>query len=56
MNDLRVAALQTPLVWENAEANRKHIAELISNMPATDVLALPEMFTTGFSMNAEKIA
>jgi omega-amidase len=56
MNDLRVTALQTPLVWENADANRKNIAELISNMPATDVLALPEMFTTGFSMNAEQIA
>lgn len=56
MNDLRVAALQTPLIWENPEANRKSIAAQIADMPATDVLALPEMFTTGFSMNAEHIA
>lgn len=56
MKDLRVAALQTSLVWENAEANRLRITELILGMPEVDLLVLPEMFTTGFSMNAEQIA
>ena len=57
MNNLKVTTVQTILHWENAEANRAMLEEKISAMgTSTDVIILPEMFTTGFSMNAEKQA
>ena len=54
---LNVAAIQTSLHWEDKEANIHMLGEKIRayNEPA-DVFVLPEMFTTGFSMNAEKFA
>lgn len=55
MNDLRATIVQCPLVWENPAANRKAIGELLSAVNGTDVVVLPEMFTTGFSMNAEAV-
>jgi omega-amidase len=39
------------LHWENPEANRAMLEEKISGVGATDVIILPEMFTTGFTMN-----
>lgn len=52
MNDLTVTLLQTNIVWENPEANLKHYAELIDSLSqSTDLIILPEMFTTGFTMN-----
>ena len=57
MNDLRVTTVQTNLHWENTEANRAMLEEKISNInEVTDIIVLPEMFTTGFSMNAEVLA
>jgi len=53
MRDLRVTLLQCELAWEAPADNRRQFAELIdSAAPATDLIVLPEMFTTGFSMNA----
>jgi predicted amidohydrolase len=41
------------LAWEKPEDNRRQISELIESLPqATDLIVLPEMFTTGFTMNA----
>lgn len=55
--DLRVALLQQPLVWENAAANRAQFESLIEPLASQcDVLVLPEMFTTGFTMNAAAVA
>ena len=55
--DLRVTLLQTDLVWENPAANRAQFEAMIRNLPAeTDLLILPEMFTTGFTMNAAQLA
>ena len=57
MNNLKVTTVQTNLHWENAEANRAMLEEKISAIStSTDVIILPEMFTTGFSMNAESQA
>jgi predicted amidohydrolase len=49
--------IQTELVWEGIEANLKQLTQKIDaiEMP-TDIIILPEMFTTGFSMNATKLA
>jgi predicted amidohydrolase len=57
MENLKVTTIQTSLHWENAEANRAMLEEKIAHISLpTDVIVLPEMFTTGFSMNAEALA
>ncbi|MEE4660322.1 MAG: amidohydrolase [Halieaceae bacterium] len=57
MQDLKVALAQTTLHWEAPEANREAFADRLQALqPDTDLVVLPEMFCTGFSMNAEAIA
>lgn len=56
MQNLKVTVVQTHLHWENPEANRAMLEEKISNVGHTDVIVLPEMFTTGFTMNAAAVA
>jgi omega-amidase len=56
MSNLKVTVIQTNLHWENPEANRAMLEEKISGIGATDVILLPEMFTTGFTMNAAALA
>lgn len=57
MRNLRVTIVQTELHWQEAEANRRMLAnKLAAAAPATDLIVLPEMFTTGFSMSAAAIA
>lgn len=52
MRDLNVTLVQSMLHWEDAEANRNMFAEkLAALMQPTDLIVLPEMFTTGFTMN-----
>jgi omega-amidase len=54
---LAVALIQTDLVWENVTANLATLEEKIAALPeAADVIVLPEMFSTGFSMNAPALA
>jgi len=54
---LKVVMIQTHLHWENAVANRSHFEALIAKVPKkTNLIVLPEMFTTGFSMNASNLA
>lgn len=56
-NTLKITIIQSELHWENAEANRAIFSEKIKNIEGeTDLIILPEMFTTGFSMNAKKLA
>lgn len=55
--DLRVTIIQTALYWQDADANRQMFSEkLAATAPATDLIVLPEMFTTGFSMEAGQLA
>jgi len=57
MNDLSISLIQCELAWENPEDNRRQIKTLIGALAqTTDLIVLPEMFTTGFSMNAVKNA
>lgn len=54
MSSLRVAALQIDLKWHDPAANKQHIEEVLrAQNPQADIIVLPEMFTTGFSMDAE---
>lgn len=56
-SSLAVALIQTDLVWENVTANLASLEEKIAALPeAVDVIVLPEMFSTGFSMNASRLA
>lgn len=54
MQDLSVTIIQSSLHWENIVANLAMFEEKIRGIKnQTDVIVLPEMFTTGFSMNAK---
>ena len=54
MGALRVTLLQQPLVWHDPAANRARFADLMAGLAGTtDLVVLPETFTTGFSMEVE---
>ncbi|QYJ68848.1 amidohydrolase [Flavobacterium litorale] len=53
---MKITLIQQPLVWENPQANRDNLTEKINIIAATDVIVLPEMFATGFTMQPEKVA
>ena len=49
--------MQSDLHWEDAPANRNHIEQrLLPLAGRTDLVVLPEMFTTGFSMRSDALA
>jgi predicted amidohydrolase len=53
MHDLKVTLVQARLAWEEPADNRRQFEDLLAEAsPQTDLILLPEMFTTGFSMNA----
>jgi omega-amidase len=53
---LNITLIQTTLEWENKAVNLNRFEKLIFDSPQTDVIILPEMFATGFSMNAAHLA
>jgi len=57
MSDLKIAGVQTHQFWEDKAKNLAHFDELLikSNLSEVDVLVFPEMFHTGFSMNASSL-
>jgi predicted amidohydrolase len=57
MSDLKIAGVQTYQFWEDKAKNLAHFDELLnkSNLSDIDVLVFPEMFHTGFSMNASSL-
>lgn len=53
---LKIALIQSSLVWEDPEENRLHFAEKINSITKpVDLILLPEMFTSGFTMNPENV-
>ncbi|HSZ72387.1 MAG TPA: amidohydrolase [Cytophagaceae bacterium] len=57
MQDLKLALVQTDLHWEDPTANRSMLEEKIWQLKEhVDVIVLPEMFTTGFTMKAAQHA
>lgn len=56
MQDLTVTLVQPDLQWEDAEANRIAIGELLSEVPPADLHVLPETFTSGFTMEPARAA
>jgi predicted amidohydrolase len=57
MHDLKVTIIQSDLHWEDIGANLSMFEEKIWRISgSTDVIVLPEMFTTGFTMAAPRLA
>ena len=57
MENLTVSLVQTNLHWHQPEKNREWLAQQLADLtPPTDLIILPEMFTTGFSMDAPALA
>ncbi|MGZ3765742.1 MAG: amidohydrolase [Mucilaginibacter sp.] len=57
MENLKITLFQGYLFWENIDKNLQNISLRLSSIrEKTDLIILPEMFNTGFTMNAEKLA
>ena len=55
--NLKVTIIQSGLYWEDVRQNLNMFAGKIRSInESTDIIVLPEMFNTGFSMNSEKLA
>ena len=51
---MKITALSLNIEWENKEANFAKVESLLSQLDeAGDVVILPEMFSTGFTMNKQ---
>ncbi len=56
-NDLRISMVQSPIIWENQTANLFDFEKRIKRVKGkTDLVILPEMFTTGFSTKSIQLA
>lgn len=53
MQDLKITLIQANQFWEDKQANFELYDKLIEQIEDTDLILLPEMFQTGFSMNTE---
>jgi omega-amidase len=53
---MKIALIQTVLEWENPSRNRSHFFNKISALESIDLVVLPEMFSTGFTMNPSGVA
>lgn len=54
---MKIAIVQTSLAWENPTENRSHLAQKITGfMEDVDLIVLPEMFSSGFTMNPKAVA
>jgi predicted amidohydrolase len=56
MQDLKVTLVQIDQVWEDKEANFKKYEAFFTQLNETDLVILPEMFHTGFSMSVDLLA
>ncbi len=56
MQKLTVSIIQANLVWEDVDANLKAFTKKIQSIESTDLIVLPETFSTSFSMNSETLA
>lgn len=57
MKDLSITIIQSSLHWENVNENLKMFSEnIFSIKEETDLIVLPEMFSTGFTMNNKPLA
>jgi len=56
-DELNVALIQYDIIWEDSNGNRNRLENILNEIPAvTDIVVLPEMFSTGFSMDVSSYA
>lgn len=54
---LRLSLVQYDIEWENKQRNLDYLHGIVKKLSGkTDIIVLPEMFTTGFSMNSHNLA
>lgn len=53
MDELNLCLIQTRLQWQDKTANLHHFESIIKHVHTADLIILPEMFSTGFSMEVE---
>lgn len=54
MQDLNICLVQSSLIWEDSNANLDNFSKMLTQVSSlTDLIILPEMFNTGFTMNAK---
>jgi predicted amidohydrolase len=54
---MKIALIQTHLIWENPSENRSHLTQKINGLlEDVDLIVLPEMFSTGFTMHPKSVA
>jgi omega-amidase len=54
---MKIALIQTSLSWENPMENRSHLVQKINGfIEEVDLIVLPEMFSSGFTMNPKVVA
>ena len=53
---MRITSIQTDIYWENIDGNLNQLTKIFKTLPSSDLVILPEMFTTGFTMNAHRVA
>ena len=57
IKNLNISIIQTELHWEDKEKNLDAFSSYINSIESpTDLIVLPEMFNTGFSVKPEKLA
>ena len=57
MDSIRVSIIQTDIVWENKQENLRLLHEKLQSLRGTtEIVVLPEMFSTGFSMQSKILA
>lgn len=54
--NLRITTVQSILYWEDPDKNLLHFTEKLAAINNTDIIVLPEMFTTGFTMKPGELA
>ncbi|MEN8186898.1 MAG: amidohydrolase [Bacteroidota bacterium] len=56
MSNLSVALVQTDIVWEDTANNLNNLSKKLASISEkVDLIVLPEMFTTGFTMNVDSV-
>ena len=53
---LNITIVQSDLIWENVDANLNNFTKKLENITDTDLIVLPEMFNTSFSMKSKELA
>ena len=53
---MKAVLLQSDLIWHDPELNKAHFEKMIAGSDPADLIILPEMFTTGFTRDADQVA